>query len=203
LEAHWKLDEAEGSVAHDSTPNNHHARVTGELLWRPHGGKIGGALQLNGVTDYIDCNDSTALGPDKMTLSMWIRPDDMRLCHIFSRANISSRQMDSWLIRSPLSENGQLELFVGQRGSGPVSVQSTLNTPSNEWSYLAVSLDGSTASLYVRLSPNDWSLDSVDYGERVPREGCRLVIGSHQGVGRFYLGMVDDIQLYNQAVKLW
>jgi hypothetical protein len=82
-------------------------------------------------------------------------------------------------------------------------VRSTLNTPSNEWSYLVVLLDGSTASLYVWVSPDDWSLDSVDYGERVQGEGCRLVIGSHQGVLSFYFGMVDDIQLYNRAVKLW
>jgi len=48
--AHWKLDESEGSIAHDSAGDND-ATLVGEPLWQPAGGWLDGALELDGIDD--------------------------------------------------------------------------------------------------------------------------------------------------------
>ena len=44
----WKLDEKEGRTAADSSGNGHNATVHGNPTWQPSGGKIGGAIALDG-----------------------------------------------------------------------------------------------------------------------------------------------------------
>ena len=48
----WKLDEASGTVAHDSSGNGIDGAFTGEPQWVE--GIIGGALQFDGVDDGVD-----------------------------------------------------------------------------------------------------------------------------------------------------
>ena len=43
LAAHWKLDEAEGTIAYDSA-GEHDGVLNGNPLWQPEGGMIDGAL---------------------------------------------------------------------------------------------------------------------------------------------------------------
>jgi len=51
--AYWKLDQTEGSIAHNSAGHND-GICHGEPLWQPTGGKIGGALQFDGIDDYVE-----------------------------------------------------------------------------------------------------------------------------------------------------
>jgi|GEM_PF-6348566 len=48
----WKLDEATGTVAYDSAAGN--AGILHGGMWKPTGGKMDGALELDGVNDYVD-----------------------------------------------------------------------------------------------------------------------------------------------------
>ena len=50
--AHWKLDETEGSITQDSAGDKD-GTLNGNPIWQPDGGKIDGALQLDGDGDYI------------------------------------------------------------------------------------------------------------------------------------------------------
>jgi hypothetical protein len=52
LLAYWKLDETEGDTAHDSIEGND-GFGPADLLWRPEDGKVGGALELDGIDDSI------------------------------------------------------------------------------------------------------------------------------------------------------
>jgi 7,8-dihydropterin-6-yl-methyl-4-(beta-D-ribofuranosyl)aminobenzene 5'-phosphate synthase len=52
LVAHWRLDEAEGNIANDSAGDND-GTLNGNPVWQPAGGKLNGALELDGVDDYV------------------------------------------------------------------------------------------------------------------------------------------------------
>ena len=52
LVAWWKLDETSGATAYDSVGQDDGV-VHGVALWQPTGGRIGGALQFDGVDDYV------------------------------------------------------------------------------------------------------------------------------------------------------
>ena len=70
--AHWKLDESAGIVAYDSVAA-HDALLLGDPLWRPQGGRLGGALELDGVDDGAEAG--FVLNPENTPFSMfaWIR----------------------------------------------------------------------------------------------------------------------------------
>ncbi len=52
LIAHWRLDENDGNVAPDAL-GRFDGVVHGSPLWQPGAGRIGGALELDGLDDYV------------------------------------------------------------------------------------------------------------------------------------------------------
>ena len=68
LIAHWALDEEEGNIAYDSVGGNN-ADLYGESIWLPTGGQVGGALDLDGIDDYI--NTPFVLDPSKGSFSVF------------------------------------------------------------------------------------------------------------------------------------
>jgi hypothetical protein len=187
LAAHWALDEIQGDIAYDSTGHIDATVFGGQ--WAA--GKIDGALQFNGFYTYVDCGDSTRLGTRKMTLAMWLNPEHMGgMRYILARANTDSEAIDYAFMRHL---EGEVEFTVAQAGSDPVSIMSNATTPLNEWTHVAVSLDGSQTTIYINGRPDA----SAGYAERVPREGFRLVISSLNASTRFYNGKIDDVRIYN------
>jgi len=53
LIGYWKLDEAEDGIAEDTAGDND-GIVYGDAFWQTEGGVKGGALQLDGIDDYMD-----------------------------------------------------------------------------------------------------------------------------------------------------
>jgi acyl-CoA thioesterase-1 len=191
LVAHWALDETEGDIAYDSAGNLDATVHNGQ--WKA--GKIDGALDFDGLTTYMDCGDSLRLGTQKMTVSMWLEPQHMGgMRYVLSRARERSDEFDYFLMRH---YEDQVEFALAQEGSQPVSVMSNGTTPLNEWTHVAVSVDGSEAKIYI-----NGQLDaSAGYGQRVSREGFRLLISSLGADTRFYNGKVDDVRIYNIALS--
>jgi len=113
--------------------------------------------------------------------------------HVLSRATEASDVIDYTLMRHL---EGEVEFAVAQAGSDPVSVLSMATTPLNEWTHVAVSLDGSETTIYI----NGRTDASAGYAERVPREGFRLLISSLNASTQFYNGKIDDVRIYNVAL---
>ncbi|MBN2593579.1 MAG: PD40 domain-containing protein [Sedimentisphaerales bacterium] len=191
LVAHWTLDETEGDIAYDSAGNIDATVHNGQ--WSA--GKIDGALDFDGLTTYMDCGDSLRLDTQKMTISMWLEPEHMGgMRYVLSRAREGAEDFDYVLMRQ---YEGQIEFAVAQDGSEPVSVMSNATTPLNEWTHVAVCLDGSEAAIYI----NGQFDASAGYGQRGSREDCRLWISSLGGSTRFYNGKIDDVRIYNIALS--
>ena len=72
LIAYWTLDETEGATAHDSVGTND-ARVVGNPVWRPSGGKVKGALQLDGVGEYLTTGYVLDPGTGSFTVLAWVK----------------------------------------------------------------------------------------------------------------------------------
>ena len=65
----WRLN----GNAEDSSGNNNHGTLSGDPQWVV--GKIGGALEFDGVDDHVDCGNDPSLditGP--VTIAAWVYP---------------------------------------------------------------------------------------------------------------------------------
>src|SRR5262245_60540798 len=70
LVGHWKLD----GTANDGSGSGLHGSLVGGPTWTP--GRIGQALQFDGVTDSVSVPDSPALRlTGDLTIAFWMRKD--------------------------------------------------------------------------------------------------------------------------------
>src|SRR3989338_10278943 len=74
--AAYNFDEASGSTLADSSGNNNTGTLINGPTWTT--GKIGGALNFDGVDDYVDLGNPLSMRPiNQITISAWINPTDV------------------------------------------------------------------------------------------------------------------------------
>ena len=191
LIACWKLNEKEGNIAHDSAANSD--GIISKPTWV--GGKLDGALQFDGFDTSMNCGGSQTFSTAQMTISLWIEPDDVtHMSYILSRSSTDLTALDYNLI---LLQGGKIELEIGQKHTEPISLISNTVAAPQQWTHVAVTLNGSEASIYI-----NGLLDiSAHYGQRVIPDEYNLIIGSLQSTASFYKGKLDDIRIYDRVLN--
>lgn|GEM_PF-1118996 len=200
LVARWKLDETEGMFAIDSTSDNDGA-LHGEPQWQPAGGIKGGALQLDGIDDYI--STAFVLDPSAGPFSVctWIQSG--------SPGNVVMSQIDgiggsgeTWLGTEPLSGKlmtGLVALPLGRFMPKPL-VSETIIT-DNQWHHIGFVWDGAYRSLYV--NGVEVAKDTVAQKPlKIATGGLYIGAGKNLESGTFFSGLIDDIRIYNRALSV-
>jgi hypothetical protein len=188
LIAYWRLDEASGVVAADIA-GTHDGTLVGDPLWQPVGGMLGGALQLDGVDDYIATTlvlDPTA-GP--FSVFAWVKGGAPGQA-ILSRAGGAN-----WLVAS--SPDGALMTDLKSTNRKAKALTSSVVIVGGEWHRVGLSWDGSNRILYVDES--EVARDAP--GNLAPSTGGLYIgAGSTLAAGSFWSGLIDDVRIYDRAV---
>ncbi len=150
LEAYWKLDEAGGRVALDSSSHGLNGRFSGEP--KRVEGIMGRAVMFDGAKDYINFGRSTALRlSGSMTISAWIKPSSFPVddAPIVSQLHGGfGYQLDTTVDRGPRSIGFKLANACGdlmaRYGASPLAV--------NAWYHLAGVYDAEERTLDVYLN---------------------------------------------------
>ncbi len=190
LVAHYKLDETEGGTAKDSAGSND-GLLHGGPLWQPSG-KIQGAVQLDGLDDYISTGFilDPAAGP--FSAFAWVKggaPGQL----ILSQASGAN-----WLA---VDAGGRLMTSLSRPAGGrqaPTPLVSQSSILDGGWHRVGVVCDGATRALYV-----DDVLAGQDAQSGLAASSGGLKIGCGAGLepGSFFSGLIDDVRIYNRAVK--
>ncbi len=188
LAAHWRLDESEGMTAYDSAGESD-ATVMGVPAWQPDGGKLGGALEFDGATFVVaDSVLDPSHGP--FSILAWVKGGAP------GQALISQVSGVNWLMADPLSGTLMTELRAPTRDNLRL-VSETVIT-DGDWHRVAFTWDGSIRSLYV-----DDVLVASDIQSSL--DGCAgsLILGRSSAMtpGTSWTGLIDDVRIYNRAVK--
>jgi hypothetical protein len=187
--AHFKLDETKGSIANDSARNRDGA-VQGGPEWRPAGGVVGGALQLDGVDDYV--RTGFVLNPADGALSVfaWIKGGAP------SQVVLSQIEKANWLMVDPIEGNLTTELKAHGRSGKPLQSQ-TVVTDGN-WHRIGIVWDGLYRTLYV-----DGIAVAEDTQDGLGGSTSGLYIGCGKAMqpGTFWSGLIDDVRIYNRVVN--
>ena len=192
LVAHWALDEAEGGIALDSVSDNGDSDgyVIGEPIWQPDGGQVNGAILLDGVDDYIITAPvlNPSVGP--FSVLAWIKGGAP------GQAVLSQAGGANWLCTDSLEGNLMTELKASGRGSAELLSQ-TIITDGN-WHRIGLVWDGSHRQLYV-----DGVAVAEDTQVNLEESANGLYIGTGKAMepGTFWSGLIDDIRIYNRAVR--
>ena len=188
LVARWKLNEATGTVVHDSVGANNGNLINGPT-WAP--GIVGDAPQLDGVDDCIDTRDIDL--PDSFSLTLWANP-----------YRISSGQC---LIGKHTGKG--LNLFLLGIGDGGYAVtlrstQHTLGPATTGWQHLGVVVEEADSGSIVTLYKNGNMLSSQTYPDLVgDLSGKAWTMGQEwDGDVRsdFFQGQICDVRIYRKAL---
>jgi len=189
--AYWKLDETEGNVACDSAFDHNGTLVNGPL-WQPSSGIVGGALQFDGVDDYISTDFVLNPADGPFSVFAWIKGGAP------GQAIISQTDEFNWLCVDTSEGNLMTELrYVSRGGSGAPLVSQTLII-DDVWHRVGLSWDGTNRILYV----DDVEV-AKDTQSGLVSLGGGLYIGARKNwePGTFWSGLIDDVYVYNRVVK--
>ena len=197
LLAHWKLDETEGDIAYDSILNRADGILNGNPVWQPTSGQVHGALQFDGIDDYI--RTPFILDPAEAPFSVfaWIKggaPGQVIVSQAGGACWLMADTVDG-VLRTDLKTPRK----TGRNGkpAGPPLICSTVVT-DGDWHRVGFVRDGDNRILYV--DDIEVVRDTADHLEAA---SGGLYIGAESSLERstFFSGLIDDVRIYNQAVS--
>jgi hypothetical protein len=188
LIAHWRLDETEDVNAYDSSGQND-GTLNGEPLWQPEGGVVDGAIELDGVNDYISTPFILNPKEEKFSAIAWIKGGAPR------QVIISQATGEDWLVAN--ASEGKLSTELKRPGRSGTNLVSQIIITDGDWHRVGVVWDGSNRTLYV----DDVQVATDDQGSLIDSYGG-LYIGAGKTLrtGSFFSGLIDDVRIYDRAI---
>ena len=189
LTAHWALDETEGFVASDSARDNN-AYLSGDAIWQPDSGMIGGAIELDGVDDCLMTQSFMDPADQPFSVLAWVKGGAA------GQTIISQSGATDWLYIDPV--DGTLMSKLSSNNWNPAPLASGVVITDGQWHRVGFVWDGITRALYVDeqevIRDGQPQLASSDRG---------LVIGggAMSMAGTFFGGMIDDVRIYSRVVR--
>jgi len=189
LIAHWKLDETEGMVVTDSAGDNN-GYALGDPVRQPDGGQVGGALQLDGVDDYVITESVPNLEDGPFSVIAWIKGGAP------GQAILSQMGAANWLCTDPSEGHLMTELAGPGRNSGPLWSQTVIT--DGQWHRIGFVWDGSHRTLYV---DGVVVAEDTQPGLQSSSNGLYIGTGKAMAPGTYWSGLIDDVRIYNRAVS--
>lgn len=186
----WNFD---GNVT-DSASTNH-----GTAFGAPAfvAGKIGAAIDLDGIDDYVQLPAGAGLAKD-ITVATWVNWDgggNWQRIFDFGTGIYQN------LFLTPLSGSGTMRLAF-KDSVNSVNAEQQINTtalPTSQWVHLAAVLKGDYATLYVNGvavgSVFNILMNPIDFAS------TQNYIGKSQYADPLFNGRVDDFRVYNHALS--
>jgi hypothetical protein len=188
--AHWKLDERDGTIADDSA-DGQDGLLMGGPAWQPTGGKIKGALQFDGIDDYVSTRFvlDPAAGP--FSVFAWVKDGAAGQVIISQTGGLAGGS--TWLGADPPGGT----LMTGLMFPQP-ALQSQSIITDEKWHEIGLVWDGSRRHLYVDGA--QVAEDTRDFIRVASDGGLYLGAGKGLEAGSFWSGLIDDVRIYDRAI---
>jgi N-acetylneuraminic acid mutarotase len=198
LVAYWKLDETEGDSAYDSAGGNF-GTLSGNPIWQPDSGQVVGALQFDGLDDYISTDK--VLNPKFAEFSVfaWIKGGSPGQV-IISQKNSFGGVGATWLGIDSVNGclmTGLVSPPIGRLISQPLESNQIIT--DDIWHHIGFVWEGSYRTLYV--DGVEVATDANPLASLENSDGS-LYIGVNKNLdaGTFFSGLIDDVHIYNVAL---
>ena len=195
LVGYWRLGEASGTAACDSSSANGTGAYQGGFLLGTPGALAGDpntATTLNGSTGWVRVPDSSALDVgDNFSVEAWVKRGSTG-----GTANqvVASKQAGAWVLMfSPANE-----LVLRQSGVDDVAYSKSGSglSDTTAWHYVAATKTGSSIHLYID------GTDVTGYVSNLTMSNNTnpLAIGQSSG-SAWFKGGVDEVAVYNRVLS--
>ena len=184
----WTLEEGEGTMVLDWSGHGYDAPFTGNPQWIE--GYDGSALNFNGAGDSVIYHLESEETWPAYTVAVWAKADvvsqSTNSC-VFANHMTFATDTPSMQISYDDSDNYQYH--------GPIDA--VIGPATLGWIHLAVTGDGSNASLYY----NGELVTSFDHGVG-DTVFSKFAIAVNRAEDNWFDGSIDDCRVYNRALSL-
>jgi hypothetical protein len=191
LVAAYSFNEGAGTTLGDSSGNGLNGSIAG-ATWSATG-KFGGALNFDGVNDWVTVADNNLLDLSTgMTVMAWVNMDvtsGFRDVLIKEGNNVDVYNLYARNWRGRPESN----VFVG--GTNRTAEGSTL--AANTWIHLTGTYDGAVLRYYA----NGTLAASTNAAGSIATSTGALRIGGNSLWGEFFDGRIDEVRIYNRALS--
>lgn len=196
--AYLRFDETSGTTAADSTGNGWNGSCWNSPAWVA--GKINNALSLNGTNNYVTLRSGVVSAFTDFTISAWVKLNSVSN---WARVFDFGTGTTDYMFLTAENGNDNVVRFAITTGGNPAEQRIDGASPlaSGTWTLVAVTLSGSTGTLYVNGAPvgsntnmtlNPYSLGATNLN----------YIGKSQFSADPYLnGVVDEFRIYGRALS--
>ena len=183
----WTFDEGIGRNVLDWSGHGHDGAIGGDPEWID--GYHGGALELDGIDDYVLHQLSEAQNFDNFTVAIWAKADWLG----------QGQYMSPFSSHTPNSSGFQIDVdgtnpgvyrtnTAGDPGPsfGPVTL---------EWTHLALVVEGTALQYYYNgtlANSHTYSTDQLLFNE--------FLVGTSRNNTNYFDGAVDDLRVYTKAL---
>ncbi|MHC4741712.1 MAG: sialate O-acetylesterase [Planctomycetota bacterium] len=194
---HWRLDEAEGDVAADGAGDKD-GLLHGDPNWLTAGGSVGGALELDGIDDYVSTDYILDPVEGPFSIYAWVKgggPGQV----VISQANGTGIGW-SWLCADSAGKlMTDLRPKAGRLFFPPLV--SDFAIPDDAWCRIGLVWDGTQRYLYA--DGTQIAKDSEPQPQLSNATGG-LYFGASNTLApeTHWLGLIDDIRIYETVVVL-
>ncbi len=193
LVAYWRFEEGSGLIAYDSAGDND--GVVSGARWTT--GYIDGALDFDGVDDYVQVQDDPSLdGMEELTVCAWFKPEQLgRFQRIVSKWENGPQR--SYVLS--LNDLNKLVLGADSRLNLIQCVGAT-TLDQDRWYHGAGVYDRNGCRVFI-----DGRLDATAYepGRLAIYAGSlNLRIGAEQDGTYLFGGPIDDVRIYKRALSV-
>jgi len=210
--AHWRLDECQGTTAHDTSINNNHGTIniassgsqnalgtcssgnSTDAWYNGREGKFNSSLSFDGTDDYIDLGNDTSIRDftDQISVSAWAKYDaygggGQSYSVIAVKGNPWTFLLENY------SSKIRFRVTVGGLDRNAADSETH---ELNRWYHFVGTYDGANIKIYkdgelVGTTPITGNLAVNDVTAK---------IGTWQGTNYNFNGQIDEVRIYNYAL---
>jgi Tol biopolymer transport system component len=198
LLAHWALDEEEGDIAYDSAGNNH-GELNGNPTWQPTKGMYDGALEIDGIDDYI--STPFVLNPGKGSLSAfaWIKgvsPGQVIISQVDTLIGRTFVPGSTWL--GVDASSGKLMTEFSSMYFGELASEIVIT--DDQWHHVGLVYDLDSLHRQLYVDGVMVAEDTMVVAGMLSDGGLHIGASKDLDISSFFSGLIDDVRIYNQAL---
>ena len=203
LLAHLAFDEGSGTTAADSSGNGRNATLNG-AAWGA--GRSSNAVSLNGSGAYVALPNDLLVDVSDFTIAAWVFWDGSQTWprlfdlgtgfHRYMMLTPRGQLRSGWAgIRFAMTANGP--------GDGPPEqiIDAPTELPSKRWVHVAVTLSGSTGTLYVDGAAVSSNTAMFQAPFRLESTKQNWLGKSQYSADPTFSGRIDDFRIYRGALS--
>jgi alpha-L-arabinofuranosidase len=165
-------------------------------------GVSGSAIDLNGPSPsrYVSMPPNIVSGLSDFTIAAWV---NLRSVDTWSRVfDFGTGQTVNMFLTPNAGGTGRPRFAITISGNGAEQqINSSVALPANQWTHLAVTLSGTTATLYLNGVARGVNPNMTLHPSSLGPTNQNWIGRSQYSADPLLNGSVDDVQIYNRALS--